>query len=117
MKPQNVDLRNQISHLLQELDYQAKIMPQVTFRVNDPVAYIKQLVRLERTGPDQPAGAEHLIYEFDSLCQDKRFAASISAVREITVTLIFWNRSIAKQIATLLDSLREEQLRRGWSQN
>ena len=99
-----------------ETSYQARVEPQFIAHISPHLAYVKQRVSFETTSisdyvdtsGDDFEYSNIASYDFDMLCADPKFMASVSSIRATVIEILEWNDRVAKNMDNALDLIRSE---------
>ena len=99
-----------------EASYQERVEPQIIAHISPHLAYVKQRVSFEitsisdynNTSDDDFEYSNIASYDFDMLCSDAKFIASVSSIRATVIDILEWNDRVAKNMDNALDLIRNE---------
>ena len=114
-------IRNRAIHDLldvveREASYQERVEPQIIAHISPHLAYVKQRVSFEitsisdynNTSDDDFEFSNIASYDFDTLCADPKFIASVSSIRASVIEMLEWNDRVAKNMDSALDLIRND---------
>ena len=108
----NRAIQDSIEKISRQIDYQARVQPQFVMMIGPPINYVRQHVRFQIDGPDSATPdtvtADRAIYDFEQLCQDQRFLASLSSIQATIYQIVEWNQRISAFMENSIKALEAE---------
>ncbi len=112
----NVDINKTIESVERDINYQKRVEPQMIAHISPHLFYIKQRVRFEiksitdykNLSNDNIQYASIANYDFDALCTDPIFIASIYSVRATVIEILEWNDRIAQRMGDALKLIQKD---------
>ena len=108
----NRAIQDSIEKISRQIDYQARVQPQFVMMIGPPINYVRQHVRFQIDGPDNATPdtvtADRAIYDFEQLCQDQRFLASLSSIQATIYQIVEWNQRISAFMENSIEALEAE---------
>ncbi|MEQ1810608.1 MAG: hypothetical protein ABL889_11820 [Terricaulis sp.] len=105
----NVELREALSALSRAVELQHRIEPQFLDRTSPFVNYIQFRVQFDvRSTEDTAVDSvtwDRMRMNLAEVCDDGRFRASVSAVRDMTLQIVSQNEEILEQMNTIIERL------------
>lgn len=95
-----------------QVSYQERVEPQIIAHIGPHLVYIKQRINFEMTSVgdfkittnDDFEFSNIAAYDFDALCADPKFIASVSSIRASVIEILEWN----DRVAELMDDAAEK---------
>lgn len=104
----SVALKEALSRLDQAAEFQHRIEPQFLARTSPFVNYIQFRVQFDPPEPLNPGRMtwDRMRIDLPAACRDEQFRASVSAVRDLTMQIIYLNDSILDRMDAVLVRLK-----------
>lgn len=114
----SIELREQLSALVQAVQYQASVRPQLDARTVPFVNVIRGAIQVNPPGPEASFSRnmqwDYLVLDPDESCGNDDVNDAIFVVREATFIVVSWNQSIIELINETAAAIRAEADDRGW---
>ena len=116
----NVKLRESISRLLQQVDYEQRTDPQIVQRLVPFVNYVRGKVQFNSEQPSDgfsdDVSYDRMLFDMPDICSDPQFRAAVLNGREYEFMVIAWNQHLLALIDALTEDLKAEAKARGWKE-
>jgi hypothetical protein len=108
----NREIQDTIEQVSRHIDFQARVQPQFVMMIGPPINYVRQYVRFRVDGPDESIPelitADRSFYDFEQLCQDPRFLASLSSIQTTIYQIVEWNQRISALMKNSIAEIEAE---------
>ena len=106
----NTDIRDKINQLEQNENLDRILLPSITRRAANSMAYVDQniVVNKEDVGPFANIRWDDLRINFETLCKDSQFLASITFTRSVREVYIRRNQTAIEQFEEIRETLIKE---------
>lgn len=108
----NREIQDTIEKVSRHIDFQARVQPQFVMMIGPPINYVRQHVRFQVDDPDKSISelitADRSFYDFEQLCQDPRFLASLSSIQTTIYQIVEWNQRISALMENSIAEIEAE---------